>query len=85
MNETQSTTEGTETLSERICAVKYINQSLLNSYERLMNKVSPQKGNMYTIKIISKDETLSLLDRFHTLKSSMRTLEQNTKQEIQTL
>ena len=34
---------------------------------------------------MSKDETLSLLDRLHTLESSMRALEQNTGQEIQTL
>ena len=36
---------------------------------------------MNAIKIISKDETLSLLDRLHTLEYSVRTLEQ----EIQTL
>ena len=40
---------------------------------------------MHAIKIMSKDETLFLLDRLHTLKSSMRALEQNTGQEIQTL
>ena len=40
---------------------------------------------MYAIKITSKDEMLSLLERLHTLESSMRTLEQNTGQEIQTL
>ena len=40
---------------------------------------------MHAIKIISKDETLSLLDRLHTLESSVRALEQNTGQEVQTL
>ena len=51
---------------------------------------------MHTIQIISKNETLSLLDKFHTLESymqitdqklneSMRTLEQHIGQEIQTL
>ena len=35
------------------------------------------------MKIMSKDETL--MDRHHTLESSMRTLEQNTGQEVQTL
>ena len=40
---------------------------------------------MHTIEIISKDEMLSLLDKFHTLESSVRALEQNTGQEIQTL
>ena len=40
---------------------------------------------MHAIKIMSKDETLSLLDRLHTLESSVRALEQNTGQEIQIL
>ena len=39
---------------------------------------------MHTIKIMFKDETLSLLDKFYTLKFSVRVLEQNTVQEIQT-
>ena len=49
-----------------------------------MDKVSLQKGNKHTIKIMSKNETLTN-GKFHALKSSMRTLEWNTKQEIQTL
>ena len=81
----QSMLKGAETLSERICAVEFNNQNLLKSYDRLMDKVSLQEGNMHTIKIMSKDETLSLLDKFHTLESSVRALEQNTGQEIQTL
>ena len=85
MNKTQSMTEGAETLSERIHAVEYNNQNLLNSYNRLADRVSFREGNMYTIKIMSKDETLSLLDKFHTLESSVRAFEQNTRQEIQTL
>ena len=40
---------------------------------------------MHAMKIMSKDETLSLLDKLHTLESSMKALEQNTGQEIQTL
>ena len=39
---------------------------------------------MHIIKIMFKDEMLSLLDKFYTLKASMRTLEWNTEQEIQT-
>ena len=38
-------------LSERICAVEFNNQNLLKSYDRLMDKVSLQEGNMHTIKI----------------------------------
>ena len=40
---------------------------------------------MHTVKIMFKEEILSSLDKFHTLKSSVRTLEQNTGQGIQTL
>lgn len=40
---------------------------------------------MHTIKVMYKDETLSLLDKFHILESSERALEQNTGQENQTL
>ena len=54
-----------------------------------MDRVSLQEGNMHTIEIMSKDEKLSLLDKFYTLESyvqnkdqqlneSMRALEQNT-------
>ena len=40
---------------------------------------------MHTVKIISKDETLSLLNNCHILKSSVRALEDNMAQDIQTL
>ena len=77
--------EGAETLSERIHTIECINQTLLKGYDRLTDRMSLQEGNMHAIKIMSKDETLSLLDRLHILESSMKTLEQNTGQEIQTL
>ena len=48
-------------------------------YNRLTGRMSLQEVNMHAIKIMSKDETLSLLE------SWMRALEQNTGQEIQTL
>ena len=51
----------------------------------MTDRMSLREGNMYAIKIMSKDETLSLLDRLHTLESSMRALQQKTEQEIQTL
>ena len=51
----------------------------------MIDRMSLQEGNMHTIKIMSKDEMLSLLGKLHTLESSMRILEQNTGQEIQTL
>ena len=73
-NKTQSMIEGAETLSERIHPVECINRSLSDGYNRLTDRMSLQKGNMYAIIIVSKDETLSLLDRLHTLKSSIRAL-----------
>ena len=73
-------TEGAETLSERIHTVECINQTLLKGFDRLTDRMSFQEGNIHAIKIMSKDETLFLLDRLHTLESSMRALEQNTGQ-----
>lgn len=40
---------------------------------------------MHTIIIMSKDETLSLPDKFHTLESSVKALEENAGQEIRNL
>ena len=79
-NKTQSMTEGAEALSERIHTVQCINWTLSKGYDRLIDRMSPQKGNIHAMKIMSKDETLSLLDKLHTLQSSVRALEQNTGQ-----
>ena len=38
------------------------NLNLLKSYDRLIDKVSLQEDNMHDIKIMFKDEALSLLD-----------------------
>ena len=84
-NKTQSMTEGAETLPQRIRTVECINQTLLKCHDRLTDRMSLQEGNMHLMKIMFKDETLSLLERLHTLKSSMRALEQNIGQEIETV
>ena len=75
---------GAETLFERIGTVECINRTLLKWYDRLTYRMSLQEGKMHAMEIMSKDETLYLLDRLHTLESSMRALEQNTGQEVQT-
>ena len=75
-------TEGAQTLSERIHTIECINQTLSKGYDSLTDIMSLYEGNMHATKIISKDEILSLLDRLHTLESSMRAFEQNTRQEI---
>ena len=84
-NKTHSVREGAKTMSEIIHTVKCINRTLLKGCDRLTGRMSLQEGNMHAIEIMSKDETLSLLYRLHTLKSLMRALKQNTGQEIQTL
>lgn len=76
--------KGAETLSERIHAVEFKNWNLLKCYDRLIDKVSLQEGNMHAIKIMYKDETVSLLDKSHT-GSSMRALKHNTAQKTKTL
>ena len=88
--------KGAEKLSERLHTVEFHNQNLLKIYNRITDKVSFQEDNMHAIQIMFKDETLSLLDEFHTLKSyvqnkvqklneSMRALEQHTGLESQML
>ena len=68
-NKTQSITGDTETLSKRICTVECINWNLSKGYDRLTNRISLQEGNMHAIKIMSKDETLSLPTDFTPLNS----------------
>ena len=76
---------GAETLLERIHTVECINRTLSKGYDRLTDRMSLQEGNIHAIMIMCKDETLSLLDRFHILEFSIRALEQSTGQEIQIL
>ncbi|KAM7320155.1 hypothetical protein ACRRTK_020598 [Alexandromys fortis] len=81
----QSLSVGTETLTERIKTAECDNQILSKAYDRLAERLSIQEGTVYAIKIMSKDEMLSLMDKLHTLESSMKALEHNSGQEIQTL
>ena len=85
VHKTQSMTVGAETLFERICTVECINWTLSKGYDRLTDRMSLQEGNIHAMRIMSKDEILFLTDRLHNLESSMRVLEQNTGQEIQTV
>ena len=84
-NKTQSMAEDAETLFERIRTVECINRILLKCYDRLTDRMSLQEGNVHPMKIMFKDETLSLLDILHILESSMMALDQNTGQKIQTI
>ena len=81
----QSLSVGTETLSERIKTAECDNWILSKGYDRLADRLSIQEGTIHAMKIISKDEILSLMDKFHTLESSMKVLKHNSGQEIQAL
>ena len=69
-------TVGTETLFKRICR-------LLKGYDRLTDRMSLQKGNMHAIKIMHKDQLLSLLDRI-CLKKIRRQKAQTRRDWLQT-
>lgn len=73
---------GAETLSERI---QTANRTLSKGNEILMDRMSIQEGTIHAMKIMSKNEILSLTDKLHTLKSSVKALEHNSGQEIQAL
>ena len=50
----------------------------------LMDKVSLQKGNVHVIQVISKNEMLSLLDKFLTLESYMQNKDQKLNKSMRT-
>ena len=88
--------KGTEKLFERIYTIEFDSQEWLKSYDRLTDRVSLQKGSLYTVQIMPKDEMLSLKEKLHTLKphvqnkdqklgASVKSLEIYTGQEIQAL
>ena len=55
--------KGTEKLSERIHTVEFDNQNLLKYYHRFADRVPVQEGNLCSIQIMSKDETLYLKEK----------------------
>ena len=65
-----------------IRSVEFTNQNLLKSYDMLMDKVSLQKGNVHVIQVISKNEMLSLLDKFLTLESYVQNKEQKLNKSM---
>lgn len=48
----------------------------------LMDKVSLQKGNVHVIQVISKNEMLSLLDKFLNLESYMQNKHQKLNKSM---
>ena len=62
----------TEKLSESILTVEFDYQNLLQSYDRLTDKVSLQEINLHPIQIMSNYEMLSLKEKLQTLKSHVQ-------------
>ena len=56
-------TKSTEKLPKRIHNIKFDNQNLLTSYDRLADSVYLQVSNLCTIQIMFKDEMLSLREK----------------------
>ena len=57
--------KGSEILSERTHTVEMDNQNLLKSY-KLAERTPLQGGNLHATQIISKDEKMSLMEKFKT-------------------
>ena len=81
----QSMTVSAETLAERIITIECENRTLSKGYDRLIDRISIQEGTVHAMRIMSKEEMVSLTNKLHTLESKMKALEHNTRQEIQDL
>ena len=81
----QSMTVSAETLAERIITIECENQTLSKGYDRLIDRISIQEGTVHAMRIMSKEDIVSLTDKLHALESLMKALEHNTGQEIQDL
>ena len=81
----QSMTVSAETLAERIITIECENRTLSKGYDRLIDRISIQEGTVHAMRIMSKEDIVSLTDKLHALESLMKALEHNTGQEIQDL
>ena len=81
----QSMTVSAETLAERIITIECENRTLSKGYDRLIDRISIQEGTVHAMRIMSKEDIVSLTDKLHALESLMKALEHNNGQEIQDL
>ncbi|KAK7831163.1 hypothetical protein U0070_020383 [Myodes glareolus] len=81
----QSMNVSAETLAERIITIECENRTLSKGYDRLIDRISIQEGTVHAMRIMSKEDIVSLTDKLHALESLMKALEHNTGQEIQDL
>ena len=73
----QSMTVNAETLAERIITIEWENQTLSKGYDRLIDRISIQEGTVHAMRIMSKEDIVSLTDKLHALELSMKAIMSN--------
>ena len=64
----QSVTVSAETLAERIKTIECENWTLSKGYDRLIDRISIQEGTVHAMRIMSKEDMVSLTDKLHALE-----------------
>ena len=70
----QSVTVSAETLAERIKTIECENWTLSKGYDRLIDRISIQEGTVHAMRIMSKEDMVSLTDKIHALELSMKAI-----------
>ena len=70
----QSVTVSAETLAERIKTIECENWTLSKGYDRLIDRISIQEGTVHVMRIMSKEDMVSLPDKLHALELSMKAI-----------
>ena len=70
----QSVTVSAETLAERIITIECENRTLSKGYDRLIDRISIQEGTVRAMRIMSKEDMVSLTDKLHALELSMKAI-----------
>ena len=61
----QSMTVSAETLAERIITIECENRTLSKGYDRLIDRISIQEGTVHAMRIMSKEDIVSLTDKLY--------------------
>ena len=70
----QSMNVSAETLAERIITIECENRTLSKGYDRLIDRISIQEGTVHAMRIMSKEDIVSLTDKLHALELSMNAI-----------
>ena len=70
----QSVTVSAETLAERVKTIECENWTSSKGYDRLIDRISIQEGTVHAMRIMSKEDMVSLTDRLHPLELSMKAI-----------